>query len=131
MNELLSSCHDMTEIMLKAAETPFSLLKALWGKEKGENAGNHHFPISYNVFYTIKEKLLSLSHFKIANAFNLDKAKILLYGNCPELTLSPLYTHLNTSKKKALENIEEKGEIAQNEQFHPFPQCFLGNLKIV
>ena len=31
-------------------------------------------------------------------------------------------------KKKALENIVEKGEIAQNEQFHLFPQCFLWNL---
>ena len=27
-----------------------------------------------------------------------------------------------------LENIVEKGEIAQNEQFHLFPQCFLNNL---
>ena len=31
-------------------------------------------------------------------------------------------------KKKLQENIVGKGEIAQNEQFHLFPQCFLCNL---
>ena len=31
-------------------------------------------------------------------------------------------------KKKGLENIVEKGEIAHFEQFHLFPQCFLCNL---
>ena len=41
------------------------------------------------------------------------------------LTLSSIYTHFDTLKKKGLENIVEKGEIAQNEQFHLFPQCFL------
>ena len=42
---------------------------------------------------------------------------------------SPLYTHLNTLKKKALgKHCGEKGGIAQNEQFHLFPQCFLNNL---
>ena len=44
------------------------------------------------------------------------------------LTLSSIYTHFNTLKKKALGNSVEKGEIAQNEQFHRFPQCFLWNL---
>ena len=46
-----------------------------------------------------------------------------------------MYTHLNTLKKTDLrkhcgkgENIVEKGEIAQTEQFHLFPQCFLCNL---
>ena len=34
----------------------------------------------------------------------------------------------NTLKKNALENIVEKGEIAQNEQFYPFPECFLCSL---
>ena len=28
-------------------------------------------------------------------------------------------------RNKLLENTVEKGEIAQNEQFHLFPQCFL------
>ena len=45
------------------------------------------------------------------------------------LTLSSIYTHFNTLKEKALfENTAKKGEIAQNEQFHLFPQCFLCNL---
>ena len=44
------------------------------------------------------------------------------------LTPSSICTHFNTLKKKFSENIEEKGEIAQNEQFHLFPQCFLCNL---
>ena len=34
------------------------------------------------------------------------------------LTLYSIYTHFNTLKKKLYENIVEKGEIAQNEQFH-------------
>ena len=46
------------------------------------------------------------------------------------LTLSSIYmyTHSNTLKKKLQENIVEKGEIAQNEQFRLFPQYFLCNL---
>ena len=44
------------------------------------------------------------------------------------LTLSSIYTHFNTLKKKPLENIVDKGEIALNEQFPLFPQCFLCNL---
>ena len=44
-----------------------------------------------------------------------------------QLTLSSTYTRFNTFKKtrKLLEKTVEKGEIAQNEQFHIFPQCFL------
>ena len=44
------------------------------------------------------------------------------------LTLSSEYTHFNTLKKKEKkpsENIVGKGEVAQNEQFYLFPQCFL------
>ena len=39
-----------------------------------------------------------------------------------------MYTHFNTLKKKVSSNIVEKDEIAQNEQFQLFPQCFLCNL---
>ena len=39
-----------------------------------------------------------------------------------------MYTHFNTEEKQLQENIVEKGVIAQNEQFHLFPQCFLCNL---
>ena len=49
-------------------------------------------------------------------------------GDCILLTLSSIYTHFSRLKKKALENLVEKGEIAQNEQYHLFPQCFLWNL---
>ena len=42
--------------------------------------------------------------------------------------LFSIYTHFNTLKKKALGKHCGKGEIAQNEQFRPFPQCFLRNL---
>ena len=44
------------------------------------------------------------------------------------LTLSYIYTHFNTLKKKLQENIVEKDENAQNEKFHLFPQCFLCNV---
>ena len=36
------------------------------------------------------------------------------------LILSSTYTYFNLLKKKAVVNIVEKGEIAQNEQFHFF-----------
>ena len=46
--------------------------------------------------------------------------------NCnPFLTY---YICLNTLKNKASGKHCGKGEIAQNEQFHLFPQCFLCNL---
>ena len=43
-------------------------------------------------------------------------------------TFSSIYTHFNTRKKIAVGKRVQKGEIAQNEQFHLFPQCFLCNL---
>ena len=36
-------------------------------------------------------------------------------------TLSSIYTHFNTLKKKKLGKHFRKGEIAQHEQFHLFP----------
>ena len=39
-----------------------------------------------------------------------------------------IYSIQHTEEKKLSENITEKGEIAQKEQFHLFPQCFLCNL---
>ena len=45
------------------------------------------------------------------------------------LTLSSIYTHFNTLKKKSHEKtLWKKDEIAQDEQFHLLPQCFLCNL---
>ena len=44
------------------------------------------------------------------------------------VNLSSIYTHFNRLKKKGVGNIVEKGKIAQNEQFHLIPQCFLCNI---
>ena len=46
------------------------------------------------------------------------------------LTLYSIYTHFNKSTI-AFENNVGKKEIARNEQFHLFPQCFLFNQKIL
>ena len=48
-----------------------------------------------------------------------------------ELTLYSIDTHFNASTKTAFENIVGKEEIARNEQFLLFPQCFLLDQKIV
>ena len=82
--------------------------------------------------------------FDIKGCFGLFFSKIIIslglcspppFSKCTKvldrLTLSSIYTHFDTwkkKKKKVLENIVEKGEIAQNEQFHLFPQCFLRHL---
>ena len=52
--------------------------------------------------------------------FNLDQSTILLFGK--ELTHSHTITPLGN---KPIENTVGKGEIARNEQFPLFPQCFL------
>ena len=73
-----------------------------------------------------------MSDFKLlsANAFNLDKSKVLSFGK--ELLKMIV---LNQIPKRAFvstcllympfENTVGKGEIARNEQFLLFPQCFL------
>ena len=43
------------------------------------------------------------------------------------LTLHSTDTHFDALTKTAFENIVEKEEIARNEQFLLFPQCFLLN----
>ena len=72
---------------------------------KGENAGNQHF-LLLQCFVPLSKKKIRNHH----------------------LTLSSIYTHFNSLMKNALEHIVEKGEIAQNEQFHLFPQCFICTL---
>ena len=47
------------------------------------------------------------------------------------LTLYSINTHLTHQQQTAFENIVGKGEIARNEQFLLFPQCFLLNQVIV
>ena len=49
----------------------------------------------------------------------------------PFLTLYSIDTHFNTSTTEAFESIVGKEEIAHNEQFLLFPQCFLLSEKIV
>ena len=54
--------------------------------------------------------------------------------NMVRLCLNPLlhiYSILTHQQQTAFENIEGKEEIARNEQFLLFPQCFLLNQKIV
>ena len=47
------------------------------------------------------------------------------------LTLYSIDTHFNASTTDSFENIVGKEEIARNEQFLLFSQCFLLNQKIV
>ena len=71
---------------------------------KGENAGNHHF-------------LLFPRCFKIGVG-KFDKG-------LTRLTLSHTSPGFYVSAAQAFENTVGKGEIARNEQFLLFPQCFL------
>ena len=63
---------------------------------------------------------LDLSH---ANAFNLDKGKILSFSK--ELTLPAQRHLLMPLGNRPFENTVRKGEIACYEKFLLFPQCFL------
>ena len=55
----------------------------------------------------------------------------LLVANPLKLTLYSIILILTHQQQTVLENIEGKGEIARNEQFLLFPQCFLLNQIIV
>ena len=108
---------------------------------KGENAGDQHFLFFRNCFQPYPSNHSSLSKYTIiilanfilssANAFNLDQSRILLFGK--ELTPYSINTqsHFNASTTDSFENIVGKEEIARDEQFLLFPQCFLLNQKIV
>ena len=77
----------------------------------------------YTMFESRRREKYEIQIFKVAYV------KSVTY----QLTLSSVYTHFNLSekkKKKTLRNIVEKSEIAQNEQFHLFPQCLLCNLYV-
>ena len=54
-----------------------------------------------------------------------DKKKICTADTQPFPPYILISTHL---RKELMENIVGKGEFAQNEQFHLFPECFLCNL---
>ena len=71
-----------------------------------------------HIFYYIKIKILSPHLSK-----NCAICKPFEFGTVPLL-----HTHFNPLKKTALGKYCEKGQVAPNEQFNPFPQCFLCNL---
>ena len=75
---------------------------------KGENAGYQHFLRFRQCFQ---------------KAFFSGVSKVSLCGK--GLTHSHTMTLLTTLGKKPFENTVGKGEIARNEQFLLFPQCFL------
>ena len=62
-------------------------------------------------------------YFLPANAFNLDQSKIMSSGK--ELTLNQQALVFTCMQYKFYENTVGKGEIARNEQFLLFQQCFL------
>ena len=68
-------------------------------------------------------------YFKILSelCFNSDQSEILSSSNVVnhQLTLSHTMTSFDAPGKKPFENTVGKGEIASNEQFLLFPQCFL------
>ena len=103
--------------------------------KRSQNAGYQHFCLYSHVFYTIKKRLqlfgLSVCHLQMFLSWNslkfccLGKRKTLvkLY-----LTHSHTMTPSDAPGKKPFENTVGKGEIARNEQFYLFPQCFLPGL---
>ena len=78
------------------------------------------------VFSTVSRRkiiTLPISDLSSANAFNMVTSKILAFGK--GLTLSQTSPFFTCLQYKSFENIVGKGEIARNEQFLLFSQCFL------
>ena len=94
---------------------------------------------SQHVSHTSTTKFQFLCHifFSSINAFNLNWSEILSFSTVlkPEYIKSCIFTTLKRmafnplfnryQQQTAFENIVGKGEIAHNEQFLLFPQCFL------
>ena len=81
---------------------------------KGENAGIQHF-LHFTQYF-----LLSQNKFKYLSCIN--------FANCEFFQFNPFPrndTFLTPLGRKPFENTVGKGEIARNEQFLLFPQCFL------
>ena len=102
-------------------------VKQLWVEttvEKEENAGNEHFSLSENFFNTLK-KQIHLSNSVFVNAalhFNNLYICHPVETNFNPFPNKPLFLLLcSASLLKTLRG----GEIARNEQFLLFPQCFL------
>ena len=87
------------------------------------------FPPFRTMFSTLSKTkiiILATSYLSSANALNLLKSKKLLFGN----RLPQRYSFWRFKNRQLLKTLE-KEEIARNEQFLLFPQCFLLNHIIV
>ena len=76
--------------------------------EKGENAGNHHFLLYTHIFYPSKPSFNSSLKLTLlsANAFNLDKSKIVLFGK--ELNSYPSkYLNLKPSPGSSVASVSD------------------------
>ena len=92
---------------------------------KAENAGNQHFLLFPQCFLPFPKQVLFFI-FKFimsANAFNLDRSKILSFNKV--LTLSQTCPWFYVCSTSLLKNSLGKGEIARTKQFLFFPQHFL------
>ena len=153
-SKILSSGKELTHSYTTSFKAPGNKLFENT-MEKGEIARNKQFLLFHTVFSTCLDNFLPLSsNLKLssANSFSLDQSKILWTGdgfsasaksNNPGqqsaepvsnysafqlLTLWPIPTQwwLSTPLgNNPFENTVGKGEIACNEQFLLFPQCFL------
>ena len=106
-------------LLLQPFPTELQLLKTLRKNPfkniagKGENAGNQQFPFSNNVVY------------RSQNKFQFLKSHVILSANALNITLSQKSLGFNMSAVKVFWKHCGKGEIAHDEQFLLFPQCFL------
>ena len=101
-----------------------SLLKTLWEKEKLLVMSN--FSFSYIVFLTLWRTFCHLDKCKnchLQTLSSLEESKICRLGKgLPFPKQALVFACL---QYKSFENTVGKGEIARNEQFLLFPQCFL------
>ena len=88
----------------------------VWERVKSHKVTALVYPIKKNCTIFATPKLSS------ANAYNLDKAKIL--SSDKELTLYHTIPTFNNPEKKPFKNIVGKGENADNQYFLLFSQCF-------
>ena len=89
---------------------------------KGENAGNQHFLLFPQCFLPfLKQSSVSESHLlSSANAFNLDKSKILLFGRVNPF---PHNTFCRPWETSLLKTLWEKEKLLVTSNFS-FSQCF-------
>ena len=94
---------------------------------KGENAGNQYFLLFQQCFYSSQSKFQFLRQISFAVCKQYQTQLVynfVLFNPSPNKPL--FFTFL---QYKSFENTVGKGEIARNEQFLLFPQCFLSILR--